>query len=455
MKLKILSVAILSAISLQSLALTKTIDFYSSNGVNRYSVSGKVKEIDDVDVYKNQIMIHNANRFTYLTVRKQTPYHIHYTENELNVYQIFENNKGKKINYNGELVKIISLQDGKLVAESSKGIVFIPLDNLVLPKDFFNEGKKGLKASFEKDINEDDSIYYSQPDESLSYSNSYQGVISNNEIKFTHYLDINNSSQNTFENVYLNFFLSETNIQRNVRPLARNLMMKANMAVSQEMMSDSIEKPVYENQNIQNLELISIKDPVNIYPNQNRLRYTEKSYPKEEYSKLNVTQDYRIYFGNELDNKSTYAEFVTKNTNLNNEYIKKIDSLITDIKNNERLFENMINIKVDKNDILPEGKIDIYETLNNNDKLIVSTTIGHTENKSLELFKNINRDLKITAIEFYDVKEESYKKTIPEKYIDLKVKSVTVENVGDLSYKIQLFGNVIEIKNGEKKIFTN
>lgn len=454
MKIKLLSLAILSTIATQSFALTKTIDFYSTNGTNRYSVSGTLGEAKDIESFDNKLIIGNANNETYLTLNGNTPYHIHFNDNDLNIYQIFENNKGKEITYKNEKVKVVSLQGENLIAENNEGLIFIPLNQLVLPKKFLNEGKKGLKATFDDNVKLTDKIYYSQPDNSLSYSNSYQGTLDKDSVKFTHYLNIQNASQNVFENVYLNFFLSETNIQRSIRPLARGQMMKANLMMA-EASSDSMERPQFETNNIQNIELISIKDPVNIYPNQNKLRYTEKSYPKEEYASLKLEPEYRIYFGDDIDIKSTYTEFKTANTNLNNLFNKKVDGLVGDIKNNDRLFENIIDIKTDKGDILPSGKIDLYEKLDDKDKLIVSTNIDHVENKNIELLKNINRDLKIVDIKFYDIPDESYKKTIKDKYFKLLIKSVVVENVGKQDYTINLFNKKTIIKKNEKITLNN
>lgn len=448
MKIKLLSLAILSTIATQSFAVTKTIDFYSTNGTNRYSVSGEVGEVKDVESFDNKLIIGNANNETYLTLNGNTPYHIHFNDNDLNIYQIFENNKGKEITYNNEKVKVVSLQGENLIAESKAGLIFIPLNQVVLPKNFLNEGKKGLKATFDNNIQLTDKVYYSQPDNSLSYSNSYQGTLNQDSVKFTHYLNIQNASQNVFENVYLNFFLSETNIQRDVRPFARGAMMKANLMMA-ESASDSMEKPQFETNNIQNLELISIKDPVSIYPNQNKLRYTEKSYPKEEYTLLRLEPEYRIYFGDDIDVKSTYTEFKTSLFN------KKIESLVNDIKNNDRLFENIIDIKVDKGDILPPGKIDLYEKLNDKDKLIVSTNINHIENKNIELLKNTNRDLKIIDIKFYDIPDEPYKKSIKDRYFKLLIKNVVVENMGTQDYTINLFNKKTVIKKNEKITLNN
>lgn len=62
MKLKHLSLAIATMLATQvALAQTKTLDFYSSSGSNRYSISGKVKELN-LQVNKNGLLIPEANK---------------------------------------------------------------------------------------------------------------------------------------------------------------------------------------------------------------------------------------------------------------------------------------------------------------------------------------------------------------------------------------------------------
>ena len=93
MKIKIISLAVLSLCLSQSIfAQTKTLDFYSSSGSNRYSIYGKVKDLK-VPVTKNSILIPDANSEAYVKLNTQTPYHARFIESDLNLYQLIELNK--------------------------------------------------------------------------------------------------------------------------------------------------------------------------------------------------------------------------------------------------------------------------------------------------------------------------------------------------------------------------
>lgn len=432
-------------------AQTKTLDFYSSSGSNRYSIAGKVKDLNLI-VDKNSVLITEANSEAYVKLNGTAPYHLRFIESDLSVYQIIEFNKGKTIQVNGKDVKLIGAQGDKVIADDGKNLIFISFDDIKIPKTFLIDAQKGLKASFSKEIKPEDVIYFSQPERQLSYRNSYESVIDGNKLNLVHYLNINNASLNTFKDVYLNFFLSENNIQENLHLP----MMKASRAVAMNAMeADSImPAPVFENAEVQNLKTISIKEPMTIYPNFNKIKYLDKSYPIEQYADLELDKKYQIYLGNKLNSKDVdvAGSFVNK------VYIARLNELKDRVKKHGENFKNIIEVKVDKGDVLPNGKLDIYEGVKGQDKLIVSTNISHNENKPLKVIKSKNNDLKIINIELEQLKNDKNSKESDkvlevlqnDREVWVKLKSIEVENMGKDEYTLNVLGKKTKIKPGAK-----
>lgn len=436
MKLKPIYVAVASLILSQSIfAETKNLDFYPS-GANRYSISGKVKELN-LPTSQNSILITNANSDAYVRLNNQAPYHLNLIESDLNLYQIIEFNKGKLINYKGNQVKLISAQGDKVIAEYENNIIFIPLNEISIPKTFLNDTQKGLKASFVNSVGPEDNLYFSQAERQLNYKNTYESIIKGDNIHLAHYLNITNSSPKTFENVYLTFFLSETNIQERMYPVAPMAMAKGMVASAD--MAASLPPPTFENDSVQNLKNISIKEPMTIYPNFNKIKYSEKTYKIDQFAKLSIDDKYDIYLGDELEDKANLKDLKTPGTPTNIVYLRELESLKDSIKHSI-ILDNKINVVLDKNDVLPSGKLDIYESVKNQDKLIVSTNIGHTENKNLEIFKSRNNDLSVIDVNFEIIDNLSLKLNDKSKRVILKLKDIQIENKGSEPYVINLNG---------------
>jgi len=449
MKLKLLSVAVASICFSQiSLAQTKTLDFYSGNGVNRYSILGKIGDLN-LPIEKDTVLITEANSEAYVKLNDVLPYHLRFIEEDLNLYQIIELNKGKNILYKGNPIKLIGSQNDRIIIESNGNILFVPLDEVSIPKTFLNDAQKGLKASFSANVNSNDILYFSQPERQLSYNNSYESNISGDYINLTHYLNITNSSVKTFDNVYLNFFLSETNVQNRIVLPPMPVMAKSMAAP---MLESSIQDTSFDEGVVQNLKTISINKPTTIYPNFNKIKYVEKKYPLEQYAKIELQNTYDIYLGDEINKDlSNLKDLNVKGTSLNNAYIDRIEKIKEIIKDSSNHVRNMMNIKVEKGDILPSGKIDIYETVKSQDKLIVSTNINHTENKDLEVFKGKNSDLKIIDVELVEINSsQAIRNWDKSKRKTFNIKSLEIENVSDKDYIINVLNKKVKIKAKQK-----
>lgn len=444
MKLKLLTLSILSAISVQSFALTKNLDFYSGNSnANRYTVFGKVSELPEVKANGKLLFVENIDNNAYIRLNDQSPDYIGYVSNDSDLYSILKSNKGKELTIpNGtqnDKFKLVDVMNDLLVLESvnapeAKDYKFVKIDqNLIIPKSWFVSSSKGLKALFNNDIKTDDVVYYSQQEGNLNYTNEYQGVLKDGKnFKLVHYVNVFNGSDKVYDNVNLNFFLSEANIQNN-RPIP---MYRAKGAV---MMAASLEmdaaKPEFSNVDVGELKAITLKDPVTIYPNTNKIKHIDKVYPYEQYTQMNMESEFRLYFNSETQSNSDSDE--------EKSYASWLEKSKLDITNNiisSQDFKNMILVKLDKGDIIPSGDLQIYDNVNNVEKLIVSTNINQTEHKDLDIFKSENKDLKVSNIVFFkevskEMQVNNYNKT---RSVLLEVKEFTLKNNGKIDYNVSI-----------------
>ncbi len=128
--------------------------------------------------------------------------------------------------------------------------------------------------------------------------------------------------------------------------------------------------------------------------------------------------------------------------------VKKVENIKRQNKSHEMNLKNMIEIKVDKKDILPAGKFDLYENVDGQDKLIVSSNISHTENEPIKLFKSKNNDLKISNVVMKENKElrRIDSKSKPEiMWLTYRVESLDIKNESNKEYVINIFDKKIKI----------
>ena len=447
MKMKTIQLAVLATLMSSSVtvfaAATKTIDFYSTNGNNRYSISGEIKDLN-LDIDNKTVLIKEADADAYVTLNNKLPYHVRFLESDMNVYQVLEGNKGKKVIYKNKEVKILGFQGTNIIAESDEGVIFVPVENIVLPKGTLKNTTKGLQATFDNSIAKSDKVFYSQEERGLRYNNIYHARMMGNKINVAHYFNIMNSTKKTFEDVNLNFFLSQTNISNDRMPRPMEAMsMKASIESSV-----SMAPPEFEQENIQNLKTISLKNPVTIYPSLNKIKYIERTYDMEQYSIVNLNKNHIIYLGNIIreDPKTINVE----GSKLNKLFKEHLNNYKEELLRGELNVDNIISIKVNDGDILPSGKMDIYENVKGNDKLIVSTQIDYTENEKLEVLKNNNSNLKLRDVVFKSLDGKEIFPVVKNFNVEVLIKSVVIENLGDNVETIKIFGKKYVIKPKSK-----
>lgn len=424
MKLKVIPLAVTTLIlGTNVFASTKTIDFYSTNGTNRYSIEGKINELG-LEVNNNSLLIPDANNQAYVKLNQDKPNHLRFIRDNKHINEIIEANKGKNINYKGANVKLLGMSNDKVMAEKNGSVIFIDLENIEIPKSFLEGNEKGLKVTFSKPINPNDVLYYSQPEAGLSYKNTYQANIKEEgKISLTHYLNIQNNTQNNYENVYLNFFLSETQV---MMPRMQSVAANAKMMVAASPVAEMADMSFEQNE-LQDLKQISLKSPVNIYKDMNKIKYLEKDFPLKQYVEVTIEPINEIYLRNETG--------LSKN-----DMLKIIEAEQDQIRNRLKdnlIFQNVLDIELDKNIILPNGVIDIYEPLKGRDNLIISTSVSHTEKENLKVIKNRNNSLKVKDIKFkeLDVQQLLNKKINP---INFKIESVDVRNEDSKAYTLRV-----------------
>jgi len=447
MRLKLLAISIFFSISSQTFAITKNIDFYTgpSDNTNRFTVSGMLSEINNAEFNGSTLLVEGLNASSYITLNDKAPYFISYNEQNLNLYELLNKNKGKTITIDGTQYKVVGFTGEFIIltGTNSDRYIFKRIDDSIeLPKEWFIQVQKGLKASFDDQIKESDKLYYSQNENGLTYTNDYQGVIQDDsKINLVHYININNGTDKIFDNVNLSFFLSETNVTKK-RP---EIMYKAMSAVS----SDAIgieEKPEFKAVDISGLKVITLGKPVTIQPNMNKIKHTDKLYTYENYVNIYLNDNFPVYF--------------TPNDN-SNDYEKIYNNAVSDIKNslitNKNLFTDRIKIKLDKDDILASGNIDIYEKNKDNSKLIISTNLIHNEKSDLDIEKSQNRDLKIVDVN--TVAWDKYKKSeidIKNGNFKIDIVYISIKNDGKHNYNVMYKDKKYIIKSGEiVNIYTN
>lgn len=439
--MKTIPLAIALLFSSVAFAQTKTIDFYSSSGSSRYSTQGTIKSLN-LPIKDNTVLLSDVNNDAYVTLNNNYPIFSRLIRNNLSAYQMLNEFKGENVSYKDKTVKILGNSGDKVIVEDNNVVRFVPIEDIQIPKSFFNNSQNGLKVTFNQNIKDSDNIYFSQIEPKLRFSNSYDSVINGNDIKVVHFLNITNSSLKTFDNVFLNFFFSPMNIQESMNlPVAMAAPMM-NMAKSAR--ADVSAPPQFENSNLNDLKMISIDKPITIYPNINKIKFSENTYPVKQFAKLNIEKKHQIFHVfNDNPKDFSKDDLATMDKEVEVSYKNFVESF----NKQDFTIQNIIEITPSKDKVLPSGSFSVYEKSNNQDKLIISTPIQHTENKSLELFKGNNQDLKIKNIKFKLDKQNNVSHKFYAAYADIE--SLDVENLGKKAFELKINDKLIKILPGK------
>lgn len=383
-------------ISQSSFALTKQMDFYS-NG-NRYSVSGDISEFKNITKKDNLLIIDDAKQDAYITLDKKTPYFIAYNEQPLDLNEVLNQHKNENIMIDQREYTLISVQaDGILVSSVEKENQYIFIKdpkNITLPQSWLTEKQQGLKAFFDSNVKDTDKLYYSQFENGMNFSNRYQVDLKDDKnLKLTHYIQINNGTNQTYENINVSFFLSDVNVNA-ARPV---MFYKANMAMARGAVAEdmSVDKPEFLNSDIGTIKSVSLDKPITIYPNMNKVKFEEADLKYKEITKFNF--NLRNVFPT-ISNKIT-DEYVKTESGRDN-LVTKVKDMVSQnvLSSSPSSFKDYIVIE-NKDKLFPAGDLEIFKGDDNARKLIVSDSIRYTENKNIEVLKKSNSDLTFKSIE--------------------------------------------------------
>ncbi len=379
-------------------AVNTNIDFYPNKSV--ISFEGKINEFNNIKFDNKTLYLDKVNRDLFLRLNDNTGIYYYYTDND-SIYNKLRKKVGEDILHKEHNIsKILKIEDHFIVIESKNKEVLYEnnLNNFKFPLSWFNINN-GYEILFNDEIKENDDIFYSFEENSLSYKNNYEiKILDNENLNLNHFVEVINNG-NPYKDLTLSFFQGDMNINNSNSPVA---MAKMEMS----SMSDNYSRSAkFSEESISNIKLVSIKVD-NLRSGLNKILYKNKDFKYEEYVKINNIYAYSI----ETENKEIEKEIS---------------------------FSNYISIN-NKEDIFPSGELKVYS----NNKLIISDNINFNEKEELSILKNINKDLKVEILDFET--KDNLK----------RIKSINIFNNSNKNYTLN-YENKKILLEANKKVLIN
>ncbi len=379
-------------------AVNTNIDFYPNKSV--ISFEGKINEFNNIKFDNKTLYLDKVNRDLFLRLNDNTGIYYYYTDND-SIYNKLRKKVGEDILHKEHNIsKILKIEDPFIVIESKNKEVLYEnnLNNFKFPLSWFNINN-GYEILFNDEIKENDDIFYSFEENSLSYKNNYEiKILDNENLNLNHFVEVINNG-NPYKDLTLSFFQGDMNINNSNSPVA---MAKMEMS----SMSDNYSRSAkFSEESISNIKLVSIKVD-NLRSGLNKILYKNKDFKYEEYVKINNIYAYSI----ETENKEIEKEIS---------------------------FSNYISIN-NKEDIFPSGELKVYS----NNKLIISDNINFNEKEELSILKNINKDLKVEILDFET--KDNLK----------RIKSINIFNNSNKNYTLN-YENKKILLEANKKVLIN
>lgn len=394
---KILLISILLFTN-SAFAINTNIDFYPNKSV--ISFEGKINEFNNIKFENKTLYLDKVNRDLFLRLNDNTGIYYYYTDND-SIYNKLRKNVGENIlHQKHNMSKILKIEEPFVVIESSnKEVIYEKnLNNFKFPLSWFNINN-GYEILFNKEIKENDNIFYSFEENTLSYKNNYEiKILDDNNLNLTHFVEVINNG-NPYKDLTLSFFQGDMNINNSNYP-----MKMAKMEMSS-MSDNSLGRANFSEESVSNIKLVSIEVD-NLRSGLNKILYKNKDFKYEEYVKINNIYQYSI----ETDNKDIEREIS---------------------------FNNYISIN-NKEDIFPSGELKVYS----NNKLIISDSINFNEKEELSILKNTNKDLKVEILEF-EIKDNIK-----------RIKSINIFNNSNKNYTLN-YENKKILLEANKKVLIN
>jgi hypothetical protein len=379
-------------------AINTNIDFYPNKSV--ISFEGKINEFNNIKFENKTLYLDKVNRDLFLRLNDNTGIYYYYTDND-SIYNKLRKNIGENIlHQKHNMSKILKIEEPFVVIESSnKEVIYEKnLNNFKFPLSWFNINN-GYEILFNKEIKENDNIFYSFEENTLSYKNNYEiKILDDQTLNLTHFVEIVNNG-NPYKDLTLSFFQGDMNINNSNSPMKMAKMEMSSMA------DNSLGRANFSEESVSNIKLVSIEVD-NLRSGLNKILYKNKDFKYEEYVKINNIYQYSI----ETDSKD-------------------IERVIS--------FNNYISIN-NKEDIFPSGELKVYS----NNKLIISDNINFNEKEELSILKNTNKDLKAEILEF-EIKDNIK-----------RIKSINIFNNSNKNYTLN-YENKKILLEANKKVLIN
>lgn len=381
----------------ESFALEKNLDFYQNKTI--ISFDGELKDFENISFNENILYLNNVKKDSFIRLNNKAGLVYHYNKNN-NLYSTLKNNIGKTIEFENKEYILFNVSETYIILEdklTEKLIYLNDITKLKTPKEWFTFSEN-YKIQYKDKINQNDNIFYSYEDTNLKSLNKYEIILnSNKELKFTHFIEVENVGNN-YKNVNLSFFHGDMNINSQRQPI---FYAKSNIEM------ESLESNTnFEENEISNIKVINLKD-VSLHSGLNKFNYKDINFDYNNYVKIE-------------------SNYIIKNTFHNSMDIENIKEQIT--------FKNYIEFEPKEN-IFPFGSISIYE----DNRLIVSDNLNYTENKLVSLYKNKNNDLKVEDILFEKLDDNK------NKIVEIKLKNTSKEK-----YLLKMNDDIYEINPEEK-----
>lgn len=394
---KILLISILLFTN-SAFAINTNIDFYSNKSV--ISFEGKINEFNNIKFENKTLYLDKVNRDLFLRLNDNTGLYYYYTDND-SIYNKLRKNVGENIlHQKHNMSKILKIEEPFVVIESSnKEVIYEKnLNNFKFPLSWFNINN-GYEILFNKEIKENDNIFYSFEENTLSYKNNYEiKILDDNNLNLTHFVEVINNG-NPYKDITLSFFQGDMNINNSNSPIKMAKMEMYSMS------DNSLGRANFSEESVSNIKLVSIEVD-NLRSGLNKILYKNKDFKYEEYVKINNIYQYSI----KTDNKDIEREIS---------------------------FNNYISIN-NKEDIFPSGELKVYS----NNKLIISDSINFNEKEELSILKNTNKDLKVEILEF-EIKDNIK-----------RIKSINIFNNSNKNYTLN-YENKKILLEANKKVLIN
>lgn len=394
---KILLISILLFTN-SAFAINTNIDFYSNKSV--ISFEGKINEFNNIKFENKTLYLDKVNRDLFLRLNDNTGLYYYYTDND-SIYNKLRKNVGENIlHQKHNMSKILKIEEPFVVIESSnKEVIYEKnLNHFKFPLSWFNINN-GYEILFNKEIKENDNIFYSFEENTLSYKNNYEiKILDDNNLNLTHFVEVINNG-NPYKDLTLSFFQGDMNINNSNSPIKMAKMEMYSMS------DNSLGRANFSEESVSNIKLVSIEVD-NLRSGLNKILYKNKDFKYEEYVKINNIYQYSI----KTDNKDIEREIS---------------------------FNNYISIN-NKEDIFPSGELKVYS----NNKLIISDSINFNEKEELSILKNTNKDLKVEILEF-EIKDNIK-----------RIKSINIFNNSNKNYTLN-YENKKILLEANKKVLIN